>query len=102
MNERARAVLVDAALRGVRQGVGYWHMGGKMCAIGALHAAMPGHRASYGGCCGMPDEVIDQLQKDYDITDSEYSEIIQLNDSGVDFLGIVHKVGANVEREEAK
>ena len=82
MNDRARELLIKAALDGVPQTRGTYSSGGAYCAIGLLEKA--------AGCFYPRQQFIDL----YDIQEWEADEIMYANDHlGWDFLTIARKVG---------
>lgn len=94
MNDRARDVLVDAALRGVRQIKGVLHDGKNgYCAMGVLCEAIRreggvewlfGYRTT--------SEIADEVERRYDITLKEWHRIVHANNElGWDFLDIARK-----------
>jgi hypothetical protein len=85
MNDRAREVLVQAALSGVRQIKGRASDGrGGYCAVGVLKLY---HR-----------DKTQYWTHAYDISDEEWGEIIRANDNlGWDFITIARKVGVKDE-----
>ena len=87
MNERAREVLVRAALDGVtqiRDRTRDEH--GGRCAAGVLLEHATG-RPLWGGV----DPV--RVWKTFGMTATEWTEMIRLNNAGVDFLTIARKFG---------
>ena len=86
MNDNARAVLIDAAMRGVKQIKGWYHddAGGR-CAIGVLCEAA----GTDWGC--IPGSL-------FDLSLDEAVQIMRANDDlGWDFLTIARKIGVPEE-----
>ena len=96
LSEKAVAVLVDAALKGVPQIQGRYHDGyGGSCAVGVLHAAIPNHKPlNFCGECG-PHLILESVKAAYDLTEKDCQRMLELNDlQGADFLTIARKRGA--------
>ena len=96
LSEKAVAVLVDAALKGVPQIQGRYHDGyGGSCAVGVLHAAIPNHKPlNFCGECGSH-LIMESVQQAYGITEQDCRDMLQDNDvRGIDFLTIARKRGA--------
>ena len=95
MNERGVEVLVDAAMRGVRQVYGRLddYRGGR-CAIGVMLEALFG-TAAWGT------HTTDEFNEAYETTPDEIDKIVSLNNTErLDFIGIARKLGVNPEGKE--
>ena len=97
MNDRAREVLIDAALKGQKQIKGQLHDGkGGVCAMGALHLTLhDGDHLAAHACYrkGSPDCWFSAVWQAFDLA-GEVAEIEIANDlHGWDFLTIARKIG---------
>jgi hypothetical protein len=94
MNDKAREVLVKAALDGVPQTYGFYkdpNGGPGRCALGVLAEAI-GVLNDTGIVATEPHE---KMREQYELSDTEFFQIAEANDSGWDFLTIARKLGVD-------
>lgn len=102
MNDRAREVLVAAALAGHRQIKYFMHFPGDLgdCALGVLHLALHQTRKEACDCMSTRGKSTRELQEAYALTRKDYGDITEANDDlGWDLLTIARKVGVTNEAE---
>lgn len=100
MNDKAREVLVAAALRGHKQAAQLHRLHEEAdCAIGLLHTAIHGSRLAAVECWHHRSDAgcIIRTQHHFGISEAEGREIRDRNDAGDDFLTIARKVGREDE-----
>ena len=92
MHDTAENILTRHALAGTQTITGHYHdTRGGSCAVGLLHADIPGHEAIMlcRGCSGL---IGHSVAAYYGLTrDVQLGQIIRANDDGVDLLTIARK-----------
>ena len=98
MNDKAREVLVAAALRGHKQVQGDMHLNKGECAIGVLHLAYHNTRVGAVRCWLHGRMGLHDWEAQYGLDSDGMMEVIRRNDQdGWDFLTIARKVGREDE-----
>ena len=107
MNERAREILVEAAMRGIQQAKGTFHTpDNQHCALGALHLSLHGWDAEKAYVCVNNSHATGwsttphskELFVAFDITQDEACKIAVTNDVYEwDFIHIARKFGVEHE-----
>ena len=86
MNQRAADILIEAGLRGVPQIQGGFRDGDGRCALGVL---MDAYMIRYHKHHPFP---ISEMKGEYGLGMGEMHQIVEMNDAGVDFIGIARKM----------